>query len=216
MRSLTALGVSATAAAAYAKTLAPGAAAAGLGRDRAGLRVRGLQDYPTGEFGDLTEVVQLLLQILAVLQGVLSGGLANAKMAPLRLQTGEELDPDAVDQLDTLSSHLSAHSDALRTLLSDLGGDPSATTIPELSYDTIDDALFDLKSGLEANAGIYAGVIPQTTVTSALSAFAAIGLVEGRHAAFVSSLIGEPAFPETFQSAATPDQVDALLAGLGG
>lgn len=214
MRSLTALGVSAGAAAAYAQSLAPGASAAGVGRDRSGLRVRAQDEYPVGEFGDLTEVINLLLQMLAILEAILDAGLANASMAPLRRQTGEELSADDADQLATLQSQTLAHRDRLRTLLNDVGGTEDDVTVPEFIYDTADDALLDLQSALETNTSIYAGVIPGTTETSALTTFAAISLVGGRHAAFVNRLLGESAFPETFQSAATPEQVDSVLASL--
>src|SRR5262245_30782675 len=102
VRRLTALGVSATAAAAYAQTLAPSAAAAGLGHDRSGLRMRAQAEYPGGDFGDLASIIQLLLRINALLQGVVDGGLKNAMAAPLRLQSGDKLAQDDLDQLDTL------------------------------------------------------------------------------------------------------------------
>jgi hypothetical protein len=43
-----------------------------------------------------------------------------------------------------------------------------------------------------------------------------IALVEARQAAFVNRLLGEPAFPETFEQEATPDEIDDLIAELGG
>jgi hypothetical protein len=69
---------------------------------------------------------------------------------------------------------------------------------------------------LEANLGVYAAVIPQVTVQKVVTTLTTIGLVGGRHAAFVSRLLGDPAFPETFQKAATPDETDQLLSGLEG
>jgi hypothetical protein len=215
MRSLTALGVSATAAAAYARSLAPGASAAGLGRDRSGLRVRGQDDYPVP--GDLIEFIQLLIRVLEFLLAILGGGFATAKMAPLRLQGDSELDPADVDELETLQSQLSSHRDALRTLLSDLGGDELSEAVPEFVYDNSEDALVDLQTGLEASVEIFAGALgSSTTEPAALSTLASIGLVQARHISFVNRLLGDQAFPATFQQAATPEEVDAVLAGLGG
>lgn len=216
VRSLTALGVSATAAAAYAQTLAPGVAAAGVGRDPAGFRVRAQDEYPGGDFGDLTAIINLLLRLIQLLEAILNGGLRNAEVAPLRLQSGDELDPDDVDQLGTMRTQLLSHRDALRTLLNDLGGKESTAQVPDLTYDVPQDALLDLQSALEANNGVYAAVIPQVKVQKAVNTLASIGLIGGRHAAFVNRVLGDPAFPETFQKAATPQETDDLLAGLGG
>jgi hypothetical protein len=217
VRSLTALGVSATAAAAYAQTLAPGVSAAGLGGDRSGLRVRAQDDeYPGGDFGGLAAIIRLLLRIIQLLEAILGGGLANAKSVPLRLQGGDELDPDDVDQLATMQTQLMSHRDALRTLLNDIGGEEEETTVPDLTYDVAEDALLDLQIALEANLGVYGAVIPQVTLPKAVTTLTSIGLVGGRHAAFVNRILGDPAFPQTFQKAATPDETDSLLATLEG
>jgi hypothetical protein len=215
VRYLTALGVSATAAAAYAQTLAPGAEAAGLGHDRAGLRMRAQAEYTGGDFGDVSSIIQLLLQIVALLEGILNGGLKNAMAVPLRAQSGDKLAQDDLDQLNTLHTQLLSHRDALRTLLDEVGG-KDTSKVPDLTYDVPKDSLLDLQSALEANLGVYAAVIPQIKVQKTVATLTAIGLVGGRHAAFVSRLLGDPAFPRTFQKAATPEETDGILTGLAG
>jgi hypothetical protein len=222
VRRLTALGVSATAAAAYAQSLTPGASAAGVGRDPAGMRVRGRdQEYGVGgEFGEITDVINLQLQLIDIQLSIL-GGLENLKAAPLRLQGTDQLDPADVGQLDTMRTQLQAHRDALAGLVEDFGASASVPSVPEFSYSTIDDMLSDLQLAQEAQLGIYAAVIPTITGTgpataSAHRTFVQVSLVEGRHAAFVNRLLGDSAFPETFQPTATPDEVDGFLSGLGG
>jgi hypothetical protein len=214
VRRLTALGVSATAAAAYATSLT--SAAASGGRDAAGLRVRAQTDvYGLGDFGTLEQSIQTLLGMQSVLEAIVDGGFGtNLKAAPLRKQNGDELDPDDKDQIATLRTQLASHSGVLTTLLRDIGGSPAANALPKLTYDVAEDALADLESAYDLQLGVFASVIPATTNVEALATFAKVSLVQGRHGAFVNRLLDDPAFPETFQKAATPDEVDTLLAGL--
>lgn len=216
VRGLTALGVSASAAGAYALSLTPGASAAGVGRDRAGLRVRTrYQVYGASAFGSDAEAVQLLSQFADIQIAILEAGLANLKAAPLRAQAGVELDPADVDELQTLHTQLVEHRDALRALASDLGDTPVTVSIPEFAYDNAEDLLTDLRATQETQLGIYAAVLPDVTDRNASATLVSIGLVQGRHAAFVNRLLKDSPFPETFQSPATPEEVDQSLGDLG-
>jgi hypothetical protein len=218
VRRLTALGVSASAAGAYALSLSPSASAAGS-RTAAGFRVRNQDEY--GGFGDLLAALLNLLKLLGLLKafedalakllgGARSSGAANLKAFPLRLQISDS----DTDELTTLLSQSSAHADAIKSLLSELGGSAPPPAIPTLSYDSVDSLVADLQPVLDVEAGYYAWIIPTTTNKKALSTLTSIGLVASRHSAFVNHLVGQPSFPETFHHTNTADEVTKIVDGL--
>ncbi|MEA2523224.1 MAG: hypothetical protein QOF73_451 [Thermomicrobiales bacterium] len=222
VRNLTALGVSGAAATAYAQSLAPAASAAGVRRDAQGLIVRAQQaddSYGGIDLGELIELIRRLLRLIQLLLALLDELLAglNVKVA---LQTADDLEQNDLDELATLRTQLAQHRDALRTLLRDLGGDlpadPSVTGGADATQTLGDLAL--LLNGLVA---VFAAVIPgiagsDEKAVALRRTLTSIALVEARQAAFVNRLLGEPAFPETFEQEATPDEIDDLIAELGG
>lgn len=253
VRRLTALGVSGGAALAYAQSLTPVAAAAGVARDAHGylIRAQGTGDYGTGgEFGSVKELIDFLVHlldtILAYLERLLGGltattGLRTGEMlatghlsAPTTmgnrftasLQTGNTLTTSDLRELATLRNQLSQHVAALRTALSDFGGTPSeaptaAPTSTASSTAVTAKDLTALAAVLNGLVGVYADVIPTVTGSGPKTAafhrtLTQIALVEARQAAFVNRLIGESAFPETFEPASTKSDVQQLLGGLGG
>jgi hypothetical protein len=139
-----------------------------------------------------------------------SGGVQNLKPNISRLQTGN-LSTEDTDELSTLFSQARAHADALRALLTSLGGTDNVPPAPSLSYDSLDSLLADLQPILEVQAGHYAYLIPIATTKSALATLSSIGLVASRHAAFVNHITGQPSFPETFHHTSTGADVTSVI-----
>jgi hypothetical protein len=219
VRRLTALGVSGGAALAYAESLTP-AAAAGTTRDANGFIVRAQAAGTYGPGGDFGDIIEFLRSLIGFLENILSflDNLFAKLNIKARLQTGD-LSTSDLDQLATLRTQLTQHRDALRTAIGDFGGTPPSPPSTVTTPDVTEDALSQLADLLNGLVGVYSAVIPTITgsgpKTSALhQTLTQIALVEARQAAFVNRLLGEPAFPETFEPAATKDDIDQLLAGL--
>lgn len=219
VRRLTALGVSGAAAAAYAHTLTPAAAAGGLARDAKGYIVRLQDDDPYGEI-PVEEILEILRVVLAVLERLFSlidqlfaqvnGAPSGARQFAYRsvaLQSGELSETD-LTELDTLREQFGLHRDALQTAIRDFGGDSSAAPTSEINADNSDDALSKLASLINTTVGVFSGVIPAipgsgNQIVSLRQTLTGIALVQARQASFLNRLIGEPAFPDTFEPAVT-------------
>jgi hypothetical protein len=202
----------------------PTAAASGVRRDAHGYVVRAqtADDDPYGgiDLGELIELIRRLLRLIQLLLALIDELLAglNVKVA---LQTGDDLEQSDLDELVTLRTQLTQHRDALRTALRDLGGDvPAEPSVAGAAADTTE-TLGDLALLLNALVGLFAAVIPaiagsDENAVALRRTLTSIALVEARQAAFVNRLLGESAFPETFETAADPADVDDLLDELGG
>lgn len=225
VRRLTALGVSGAAAAAYAHSLTPAAAASGLTRDAKGLIVRLQASDPYGEL-PIDEIIDILRSFLEVFEQIFSlldqlfsqFGIAPSEARQfgyraVALQTGELSESDLAE-LDTLRTQIGLQRDALRTAISDFGGNSSAasSTTGDITGDTSEAALTKLALLINAMVGVFAGVIPAIPgsgeqVVALRRTLTSVAFVQARHASFLNKLIGEPSFPDTFELALTRDDL---------
>jgi hypothetical protein len=215
VRGLTALGVSASAATAYAYSLGPSVSAAGV-RTKDGYRVRAqTDDYggPTAE--EIIEIIQQILAILTILTGLLGqliNRLPNLKLIPGAYAAPSDSD---VEQLAALVTQHEAHADALRSVLPELGGSLANEDIPVVTADTYDETVDYLLPLLDALPAAFATIIPGLTDKEALATVTSIALVSSRHSAFVNHLAARPEFPETFQHQASLTEIQQLTSSLG-
>jgi hypothetical protein len=215
IRGLTALGVSASAASAYAVSLGPAVSAAGI-RDKAGYRIRAQQD---GDYGGptLEEILELIRQILEILRilaallgRIIRGG--NFKLIPGIYAVPTDAD---VEQLATLVTQHEAHAEALKSIVPALGGSLTEEEIPEVTVESYDDVIDMMLPLLTSLPAAFATIIPGIEDKAALSTLTSIALVSSRHSAFVNRLAGKTEFPETFQSQATVEEIQALTESIG-
>lgn len=216
IRGLTALGVSASAATAYAYSLGPAVSAAGV-RGKDGYRVRAQDDDDYGG-PTLEEILELIRQILAILRilaallGDLISRLPNFKLAPGLYAAPSDTD---VEALATLVTQHEAHAEALKAIVPALGGSLTDEDIPAVTAETYEETVDYMLPLLTSLPAAFATIIPGITDKAALSTLTSIALVSSRHSAFVNSLAGKPEFPETFQRQATLAEIEELTASLG-
>lgn len=189
VRRLTALGISAGAAVAYAQTLAPAASAA-PGRNAAGFVVRAqTTDAEYGTACVLANDGTGVTALLAAVQGV------QATLAALDNFSAGDFDEGVFDALSTIRNQQQEHADALSSILGDLGESTPATPSAG-TFSSAGAFLTALATALNNLVSLYAGVAPalidsgevrQTVTTLALSA--------AQQAAYVSDAAGNPPLP---------------------
>lgn len=198
VRRLTALGISAGAAVAYAQSLAPAASAA-PGRNAAGFIVRAqTTDAEYGTACVLANDGTGVTALLGAVQGV------EATLAALDNFSVDDFDAGVFDALTTIRDHQQEHADALSSILGDLGQStpaaPSAAT-----FASADAFLSALATALDNLVSLYAGVAPalidsgevrQTVMTLSLSA--------ARQAAYVANAAGNPPLPNAIVQPVCP------------
>jgi hypothetical protein len=198
VRRLSALGISAGAAVAYAQSLAPAASAA-PGRNAAGFVVRA--QTTDAEYGTAC-VLQNDGTGVSALLGAVQGLLAT--LAALDDFSAGDFDNGVFDALGTIRDQQQEHLDALTAILGDLGQStpaaPSAGT-----FASADAFLSALASALDGLVALYAGVTPalidsgevRQTVTT-------LSLVAARQAAYVDDVAGNPPLPNAIVQPVCP------------
>lgn len=197
VRGLTALGVSAGAASAYALTLAPGAAAAGDPRP-AGFVMRAQADDE--EYGTACTLTDDLEGVLALV------GAEGATAAILDAILGafDETDIPSIALLEALQADLAEQLDALDTLVGDLGGSaPSAATAAE-APSSADTALAALADALNDAISLFVGVIPAIEDGETRQTLTTMLAVLARYAGVVSTLAGDTPTSGPFEQATCP------------
>jgi hypothetical protein len=186
---LTALGVSASAAAAYALTLGGQSAAAAPGSSTGVMREHLAQDedYDTDVDLDSDELgVQLTASALSLTAGIL-GGLGN--FAP-----GDFVEPNAFDILSTIADQLQEQADALAAL----PGAEEATTPETVTSPTSEAFLDDLAGSFDDLANLHAAVVPAIENGGIRQTLMNIASINSRHAALVNHLADNEPLPGSF------------------
>jgi hypothetical protein len=193
---LTALGVTATAAVAYAGSFAPGVAASSS-RNEAGFLMSAQGTVNDDEYGTAfsfasdEEAVTVALESVAAVLAVL-GALGGF--------SADDFDPGVFDVLTTIQEQQAEHADALAALL----GDTPVETPPADSFGSADDFLASLAGALDDLVGTYAAVAPALESGEARQTVTNILAVASRQAAVVAELAGLDPVPATFQEPALP------------
>jgi hypothetical protein len=200
---LTALGVSAGAAVAYAQAFAPSAAA-----QRVPTRVQQADEYGTAvEFESDAEAITTVSTVDQAHSDLLTTGLSQF--------TEDEFAPFDVNGLNTaellnqMAEHVTEHLDALQQALARAASNPvaAAIQIPEMaSADEFITKLGDLTNLL---ASLYAAAVPAVESDELRQDLANAALVKGRHASYLNLIRGLPPFEQAFE---TPADIDNLLA----
>jgi hypothetical protein len=183
VRRMTALGVSAGAALAYANTLVPGAAAAGpasapyVMRFQAQETVYGTACTLTSDADGATAVDAALQQVAAILNGM--------------LDAFDDTDIPELDALEQMSSDLTDELDAVGTVVTDLGG-TVPTPPPDETFTDPDEALSALFDALSAAVALFAGVVPAISDGEARQTLMNVALAVAANKGFAAGLAGEP------------------------
>jgi hypothetical protein len=203
MCGLTALGISAGAAAAYAHQLGPTSVSAAPGRNAAGFVVRAQADeeYATAcQLDSDAAGAEAAYAALADAQAVLESGIADFSGD---LPNLDELGLDAAEILETMSSQLEEQLAAIETLISDLGGTPGTAPTGE-TYDSVDAFLAALSGAANAAASLLAGIAPAVENGEARQTLTAIAVAAAKNAGFANILNGDPPSDSAFVQPTCP------------
>jgi hypothetical protein len=213
IRKLTAMGVSATAAAAYATSFGHDALAAPA-RNGAGFVARAQieEDYGVGVIiEDLLEAVQSFLSLIADILNILdqllslgSGGLSQA----LSFQ-GATADPTQHPDwqyLDEIRAQIAEQQDAIVAQLGPSYGVTAQTSTQQASG-SADELVSALADQMNTVAGVAAALIPSFPDAADVQLMTNIGIVNGRHAAIVNSIAGNNPSPSAFETPIDPSTV---------
>ncbi|MGH2534239.1 MAG: hypothetical protein ACRDJW_18375 [Thermomicrobiales bacterium] len=204
VRGLTALGVSAGAALAYAQHLGPTGAAAAPGRSAAGFVVRAQVD--DGEYATACQLAsdaagaEAALAALEQAQSVLDSGISDFLED---LPSLDDVGLDAAETLETIASQLEEQIAALETLVADLGGSPGSAPAAA-GYDSVDAFLAALAGVMNAASSLLAGIAPAIENGEARQTLSAIAVALGRNAGFANVLNGDPPATSAFEQPTCP------------
>ncbi|MGH2530819.1 MAG: hypothetical protein ACRDJW_00805 [Thermomicrobiales bacterium] len=207
VRGLTALGVSAGAAFAYARQLDP-TAAAGLGTNAAGFVVRAQVD--DGEYATACQLASDLdgvlaaLAALALVEAVLARGLADFALALDELPPLEDLGLNTADVLRTTRAQVGEQIAALETLVADLGGTATTGTVTVQNFASVDSFLTALAGVLTAAAARFAGIAPAIQNPEIRQTLTSVAIVVGRHVGFANVLTGDTPAATAFEQPTCP------------
>lgn len=212
VRRLTALGVSAGAALAYAQTLAPRAAAASGGPSHGGFIVRAQAD---GDYGspisadEIADALQLLFDLANYILALVQAGLAAFSTDDL-----EAAFAGLPDALNTIVEQIQLQIAALQGTSQTFG--KRAIALQADPGDTIDLFLGKLQDAFDTATAVYAGTAPVITDGESRVTVTSISLVVARTAAYIRTVNGEPAFPAAFEEALSVADGRARLTELQG
>lgn len=200
IRKLSAMGVSATAAVAYAGSLG-GDAAAAPARNGAGFVAR-LQDADE-DYG-IAVIIQNILEALQTL-------LARIQSIIDRL-TSIISQPNAPrpDLLGRIQSQMAEQFEALTTQM-ELGFGVNSAMVDGLAGRSMrlqgGDTIQDVANDMNVQTGLLAAIIPAIESGEARQLMTNIGLVTARHAALINDLAGLDPIPNTFEVPIDPTTV---------
>ena len=168
---------------------------------------RGLTSAAAQEFDGPVDVLNFALTLEHLESAFYRDGLASLGAEAF---TALDFQPGVFDYLSEISANEATHVETLTAVISDLGGEP----VEEQAYD-FGDAFTDAEvflttaaalenTGVEAYTGAAQFLIEEDEL---LTAALTIHGVEARHAAYLNILTGEDPFPESFNPAATPEEV---------
>ena len=195
IRKLSAMGVSAAAAAAYAGSFAPDAAAA-PSRNSAGYVAR-LQDADD-DYGiavAIDNIIQALQAFVDRMDALVQ------RLTQIAEQTGGN-GPNP-QRIATVRDQIEEQRQALITRLQQRLGESgqASTSINRLSANRLqgDASLADVANELNVQTGLLAAIIPAIEVGQDRQMMTNIGLVTARHAALINELAGLDPIPSAFE-----------------
>jgi hypothetical protein len=188
---LTALGVSASAASAYALTLGRQGAAAAPGSSTGGIARAHLAQE---EDHDTAFVFETLEEALGLVFDAVNGLLAT--LGALTSFDADDFEiPTYFDILQTIADHKQDHAEALAALL---GTTPVAPPTAE-SFGTSQDFLTELAGEYDGLTATYAAVVPAVGNGEARQTLMNVASVANRHAALINMMAGIDPLPEAFE-----------------
>ena len=204
---LTAVGVSAGAAIAYAVSLAPAAGAASPRHSASGYIARAQQN-PDGEYGTaitLTSDDEGIQDLLTASRDV------DALLDALDTFTADDfrnagLTADDLALLQKIRDQHTEQVDAIQALASGSGttSTNSGGGNAEVDTSSLTDYLKALADALNTLVGVFAAVIPAIQSGEIRQTLTQIGLVVARHAAIISYLAGEDPSPDSLENVIDP------------
>lgn len=200
VRRLTALGVSSSAALAYAHSLAPEAGATGVAPIR-GFVTR-TQDDPDETYGPpipdelLCDLFNLLIAIRTAVLALIDALIAafdDGDLGPIGTAR-------ILERLQELREQIEAELVVLQGLADEFCGTALAATFKRAPLAQADDPSYDaLVEMLDLEAGLYTAVVPAVVDPEARQSLMSIGMVVARHSAFARVLAGEPPAPTALE-----------------
>ncbi|MGH2562705.1 MAG: hypothetical protein ACRDJH_26905 [Thermomicrobiales bacterium] len=207
VRGLTALGVSAGAAFAYARQLDP-TAAAGPGRNAAGFVVRaqtGDEEYGAAcQLASDLDGVLAALSALDLVEAILARGLADFALALDELPPLDDLGLNTADVIRDTRAQVGEQIGAISTLVADLGGTATTGAVTVQNFASVDSFLTALAGVLTAAAARFAGIAPAVQNPETRQTLTSIAVVVGRHAGFANVLTGDPPAVTAFEQPTCP------------
>lgn len=210
IRRLTAVGVSAGAAMAYATALVPGVSA-GSGRNGAGYITR-MQDADP-EYGIAIIIEDVPAALAATVAAVedaaaLAGAILDAFTAEDFAAAG--LGEDDLQILSDIADQMQQHVEALQGILAALGGDDAQggasgdETGATAPAGDLMEQLAALAEQLREVTGMYVALAPSIENVEDRQLLSQMTAVAGRHAALVAYMAGENPVPEPFETPVNP------------
>jgi hypothetical protein len=192
---LTAAGVSAGAAAAYATSLGGSRVFASSGSPVVVRHAQAQEDYGTAiELGSDAEGAEYLLEdissVLAVLAGLDGFG-------------PDDFDEGVYDILTTIQEQQEEHAAAISSLFDPPLDIPAGSAA---SFSSADEYLAALIDALDTLVATYAAVVPAIAGDEARQTLMEIALVAAGHLAVARQLAGENPFPGSFQAPSDPTE----------
>ena len=212
IRKLTAMGVSATAAAAYATSFGSDALAAPA-RNGAGFVARAQIE---GDYGvaviieNLLEAINSFLSVISEILNILdqllslgSGGLSQA--LAFQGATGDPTQHPDWQYLDEVRAQIAEQQDAIVAQLGPKYGVAAQTSAgTQQASGSADELVSALADQLNTLAGVAAALIPSFSDGADVQLMTNIGIVNGRHAAIVNSIAGNNPSPSAFETPIDP------------
>jgi hypothetical protein len=207
VRRLTALGVSSSAALAYAHSLAPDAGAAGVAAGSA--YVTRAQADPDGDYGApipddlLCDLFTLLISIRqAVLESI--NALIDSNVDEDLGQIGSA---QILQRLQEMGQHAATQLVVLQELADESCGTALATSFKRAPLAQADEVGYgSLAELLDLEAGLYTAVVPAIVDPAVRQTLMSIGMVVARHAAFARVLAGEAPAPTALEEPIPADE----------
>jgi len=207
IRRLTAVGVSAGAAMAYAAALIPGVSA-NSGRTGAGYITR-LQDVDStyGTAILIADVAAALLATITTIDGI--NAFAEDFLDSFTADdfTAAGLDEDDREIVASMINALKQHAEALQSILDNLGLPAGTCAVEEEPRTKTDDVLEELKAlanGVHKLTGIYVALAPSIENVEDRLLLAQMIAVAGRYAALLARMAGENPVPAPFEEPVVP------------
>jgi rubrerythrin len=129
---------------------------------------------------------------------------------------GAKLNGEVKALATEFGKHETAHVDALKQLVQQLGGKPAPAAKAKFKISNQGDFLKAAVALEDIGVGAYNGLAPQITTPDIVQAVGTIVQVEARHAAALRFRAGEDPAPNAFDPVLTPTQVQAAARKLSG